>query len=67
MFSSTMTKRLGVGAGKDTPVNDWIINQNIKHFKGLLATDLDDAGRATITNLLKLEREKTPRLLPRAL
>jgi hypothetical protein len=36
----------------------WIKDRNIANFERLLGTDLDDAGRATITKLLQLERAK---------
>ena len=43
----------------------WVTSQNIGRFERLLATDLDDAARATITKLLELERAKLLRPLAR--
>ena len=46
-------------------MSDWTTSRNVERFEKLLATDLDNDGRATITKLLRLERAKLPRLLRR--
>lgn len=39
----------------------WMIEKSVARYEGLLETDLDEAGRATITKLLELERAKLRR------
>ena len=39
----------------------FIVGQNIKHYRTLLATPLDDAQRLVIMNLLQLEESKLPK------
>jgi hypothetical protein len=39
-------------------VHHWMIEKSVERYERLIESELDDAGRATITKLLDLERAK---------